>query len=347
MNGKKIAYRILGVGVGLLFLFHSNVWAKLTKEQSEDVATFAATFIEKGNERRDENGYPLLVYALSNQWKTCVEIRRSGYYEELYYVKNNQYHKRNGKYLDLGPKWCMDCGDYISYVYKTTLGLDLCWHDTEDPWHIKDMYADAQKGDESRYFEFVYQNVPISKIEEANLEKGDIVLRMGSKENHGLIYVGEGMQTAHASRNGIKYSAEPVILGFEVVQLNRFYKSSTIVSIVRVKDGVVSPEQVVNTRITWPDTGEEEVLFLNRQEIVAQETVLLLTSQVENEKLEKVCFETPEEIERMIIQVDKENYKITDLLGESNFFESEVYHWLIEELRKFLMGVKEPSSVKA
>ena len=33
----------------------SNVFASLTKEQAEGVAMFATAFIEKGNERRDEN----------------------------------------------------------------------------------------------------------------------------------------------------------------------------------------------------------------------------------------------------------------------------------------------------
>ena len=47
-------------------------YASLTKEQSDDVAEFAISFIEEGNKRRDENGYPLLVYALSNNWKTSI-----------------------------------------------------------------------------------------------------------------------------------------------------------------------------------------------------------------------------------------------------------------------------------
>ena len=51
--------------------------------------------------------------------------------------------------------------------------------------------------------------MPISSISEEKLEKGDVVLRLGSRENHGLIYVGENMQTAHASRNAIKYKNTP------------------------------------------------------------------------------------------------------------------------------------------
>ena len=235
--------------------------ASLTKEQSDEVAEFATNFIEEGNKRRDENGYPLLVYALSNNWNTCIEIRRGGYNSELYHVKNNNYHRKNGTYLDLGYKWTMDCGDYLSYVCHTTLGLDMMNHSNEDPWHIKDIYADANKYDNSQYFEFVYKNVPISSIDESKLQKGDLVLYFGPRDNHGLMYVGEGMQTAHASRNGIKYSKNPPILGFEIVTLNRFYKTSTAVSIVRVKDGVIPEDQKVNGTIIWPDNNEEGILI--------------------------------------------------------------------------------------
>lgn len=278
MEESKIACKLIGVLMLVSLVLPNQVYANLTKEQSADVALFATTLIEKGNERRDENGYPLMVYALSNSAKICRDIRLSGYEEKLYYINNNNYHKKNGKYLDLGLKWCMDCGDYISYVYKTTLGLDMLLEEEQDPWHIKDIYADAKKGEESKYFYFVYQNVPISSLDESKLEKGDIVLRLGSRENHGLIYVGENMQTAHASRNGIHYGQTPVILGFEVVTLNRFYKSSTIVSIARVKDGVIPETQKVNGIITWPDTGEEEDLLVPQREKLELQKAIQLSS---------------------------------------------------------------------
>ena len=266
MLKSKMTHKLFGIMIVFCWILPTNVYADLTKEQSEDVAEFAISLIEKGNARRDENGYPLMVYALSNSAKTCQEIRLSGYEEKLYYIKNNNYHKRNGKYIELGYKWCMDCGDYISYVYKTTLGLDMLLEKEQDPWHIKDIYADARKGENSQYFEFVYHNVPISSLREENLQKGDIILRLGSRENHGLIYVGENMQTAHASRNGIYYGKNPVILGFEIVTLNKFYKSSTIVSVARVKDGVIPTSQEVNGIITWPDTGEKEDLLMAQKE---------------------------------------------------------------------------------
>lgn len=340
MKVTKIACKLLVIGLVFLIMSPTIVFANLTKEQSEDVALFATTFIEKGNRRRDENGYPLLVYALSNNWQTCIEIRRSGYYEELYHIKNNNYHMKNGKYLDLGLKWCMDCGDYISYVYKTTLGLDLYLHDTEDPWHIRDMYSDAKKGQNSKYFEFIYKDVPISKIDETLLEKGDIVLRMGSRENHGLIYVGEGMQTAHASRNAIKYAKNPSILGFEVVQLNRFYKNSTVVSIVRVKNGVVPIEQKVNSTITWPDTGEREDL-LNNDEILKRALIEEeMQTKLENELevlVKRLNQENNLQIAQMIDDKEVETFIVEMESTKQVIIEKDVYNWLIEEVRKILL----------
>ena len=343
MKKVRIACKICGALL-MLLMVPTNVFASLTKDQAKDVALFATTFIEKGNERRDVNGYPLLVYALSNNWNTCVEIRRSGYNGELYYVKNNNYHMKNGKYLDLGLKWCMDCGDFISYVYKTTLGLDMYLEETEDPWHIKDMYADANKYENSEYFEFVYKNVPISSIDESKLELGDIVLRLGAKENHGLIYVGEGMQTAHASRNGIKYSKNPPILGFEVVTLNKFYKTSTIVSIIRVKDDIVSQNQKVNTTIIWPDTGEEEDLLDFEEKYKVFEACKIINEESHNAYLVKNLNSHKENI---VEAKNNQNiglslYKlyiseVSKLDKNPNYFQKQFFDWLIYEIKKILL----------
>lgn len=343
MKEVRIACKICGALL-MLLMVPTNVFASLTKEQAEDVAMFATTFIEKGNERRDENGYPLLVYALSNNWNTCVEIRRSGYNEELYYVKKNNYHMKNGKYLDLGLKWCMDCGDFISYVYKTTLGLDLYLKETEDPWHIKDMYADANQYDNSEYFEFVYKNVPIASIEGSKLELGDIVLRLGAKENHGLIYVGEGMQTAHASRNGIKYSKNPPILGFEVVTLNKFYKSSTVVSIIRVKDGIIDSNRKVNSTIVWPDTGEEENLLNCEEKHKIFEACKVINEESHAAYLEKNWTNHKDNIE---MKESKQNinlynlsiYEISAFNKKQDYFQKQFLDWIAYEMKKILLQI--------
>ncbi len=327
---NKIA-KLCSVGLFCLVLFGSTSLASLTKEQSDDVAEFAKAFISEGNERRDENGYPLLVYALSNNWQKCIEIRRSGYNSELYYINNNNYHKKNGKYLDLGYKWTMDCGDFLSYVYHTTFGLDLMNHDNEDPWHIKDMYADANKYANSQYFEFVYKNVPISSLDESKLQKGDLVLYFGPRDNHGLIYVGEGMQTAHASRNGIKYSKNPPILGFEVITLNRFYKTSTIVSIVRVKDGVIPPEAKANTRIVWPDNNEVQVLVIHEEDYAGAEIEATEEEMYNEEKINILLNTTVPEEEILVPQ--NESMVI--------YIEKEMYAWMTDGLKRFYSLNKE------
>ncbi len=315
------------LAVTYLVLFSSTTYASLTKEQSDDVAEFAKTFISLGNERRDENGYPLLVYALSNNWNQCIEIRRSGYNSELYHVKNNRYHQKNGKYLDLGEKWTMDCGDFLAYVYHTTFGLDLMNHSDEDPWHIKDMYADANKYANSTYFEFVYKNVPISSIDESKLEKGDLVLYFGPRDNHGLLYVGEGMQTAHASRNAIKYSKNPPILGFEVVTLNKFYKTSTKVSIVRVKDGIIPENARANTKITWPDTGEEQILVIHEEDYAEADFEAPDETIISGDNMPNVLTTTMTSDETALFSVQEENVVI--------YIEKDMYTWMTEGLRRF------------
>lgn len=367
MKVVRIACKFCGIIALTMLLIPTNVFASLTKEQSEDVALFATTFIEKGNARRDDKGYPLLVYALSNNWKTCVEIRRSGYFGELYHVKNNNYHMKNGKYLDLGPKWCMDCGDFISFVYKTTLGLDMYLEEAQDPWHIKDMYADANKYEKSEIFEFVYKNVPISSIDESKLKHGDVVIRLGSRENHGLIYVGEEMQTAHASRNAIKYSKNPPILGFEVVQLNRFYKSSTIVSIIRVKDGVVDKNKNVNSQIIWPDTGETEDLleyikinqralackiingeFYNKPEMMKINEIQELIDENNSEKMQSGE-------EKVMVSIFPNKYlsfnnieyrESSELNVKPDYIERQIYDWVANEIKRLLMEASKQNLIK-
>ena len=322
---NKIA--ILMLSIGAVFIMSSTAKASLTKEQSQDVADFATTFIEKGNERRDEKGYPLLVYALSNNWNTCVEIRSKGYNEQLYNVSNNKYHG----YRNLGNKWCMDCGAYIAYVYKTTLGFDLADSKTGDPWHITDFRDDANKGANSRYFEYVYKNVAIANIDESKLMPGDVVLRFGGKDNHGLIYIGKGWKQAHASYNAIRYDKKPPITGFQVV--NGFYKTSTIVSIVRVKDGVVPEDKVINSFITWPDTGEY-VPILNRLNIDYYEENEIDVDEVANTGVEPVTM-----TESCELHDDYEGISYVQNISNNAIVEDSVYDFVTARIKKMLEKV--------
>lgn len=237
----------------LFFIFINNFsFAAITEQQANDVAEFAINFIEQGNSRRDENGYPLLAYALTGNWNTCIKIRNSGYNEQLYYIDRNNYHIKKGRYVELGNKWCMDCGTFVTYMLKKTLNLDL--YNKKEPWHVQEIYNDALKGKNSKYFEFVYKSVSIRNIDYSKLQKGDVIARITSKGNHGMLYVGDGM-IAHANRDMISYK-DPVILGFEVSKLNGYYLPGTVVRIMRVKDGIIPEDYLVNATLTWPDNGE-------------------------------------------------------------------------------------------
>ena len=110
-NLKRIS---LLLGIMILFSF-SVCFAEITEKQGEDVATFAKNFIEIGNSRKDEKGFPLLTYALSGNWKTCIDIRSRGYTEQMYYVKNNGYYIVNGRYLELeiNGAWTVELLYYI------------------------------------------------------------------------------------------------------------------------------------------------------------------------------------------------------------------------------------------
>lgn len=240
----------------------SRASAAITQQQGNDVAQFAKNFIEQGNARRDENGFPLLTYALSGNWNTCIEIRNKGYHEELYYIKKNSYYYRNGKYMELGNKWCMDCGTYVTYMLKKTLGLEL--YNGKEPWHVQDIYNDARKGVKSQYFEFIYQSVSVGRIDYTKLQPGDVIARITSNGNHGMLYVGDGM-IAHANRDMIKYKS-PAVFGFQVSKLNQYFLPGTVVRVMRIKDGIIPEDLVVNSKITWPDTGET-VDLLGREEV--------------------------------------------------------------------------------
>ena len=234
--------------------------AAITEQQGKDVAEFARNFIKQGNARRDEKGYPLLTYALSGNWNTCIEIRNKGYNEELYYIKKNSYHINKGKYVELGNKWCMDCGTFVTYMLKKTLGLEL--YNGKEPWHVQDIYNDALKGKNSQNFEFVYKSVSVGRIDYSKLQPGDVIARITSKGNHGMLYLGDGM-IAHANRDMITYK-DPAVFGFQVSKLHGYYRSGTVVRVMRIKDGIIPEDLIVNSTLTWPDNGETVELIDRR-----------------------------------------------------------------------------------
>ncbi len=226
----------------------------ITQQQGDDVAEFAKKFFEEGNARKDENGFPLLTYCLSGNWKTCIEIRSKGYTGQMYHVKNNGYYIKNGRYLDLGEKWCMDCGTTVLFLLKTTLGFEV-WNSQGEPWHVQDVYNDALKGKNSQYFEMIYSGVSVGRIDYSKLQKGDFIAYITSHGNHGMLYLGDGY-IAHANRDMIKSYGDNKVSGFCVNKLNQYFLPGTVVRVMRLKDGVIPEDRVVNGVITWPDTGE-------------------------------------------------------------------------------------------
>jgi len=318
---KKMFVSIFFIVITIISV-DKTVNAAITEKQAQDVAEFAKKFIEEGNARRDEKGYPLLTYALSGNWNTCVEIRNSGYNEKLYYIKRNGYHIYKGRYVELGNKWCMDCGTYVTYMLKKTLGLEL--YNGKEPWHVQDIYNDALKGKKSKYLEFVYKSVSIRKIDYSKLQPGDIIARITSNGNHGMLYVGDGM-IAHANRDMITYKGAAVF-GFKVNKLNGYYLPGTVVSVIRIKDGIIPEDLEVNSSITWPDNGEI-VDLLNRKTVVEEISGenIEMNSDINSEKSENIIPENTS---------DK-----LELSGEYFFEETmKLQEKRIEEVRtKFLM----------
>ncbi|MBR6253721.1 MAG: C40 family peptidase [Clostridia bacterium] len=263
--------KILKIVLCMVFIVlctFSACFAAITQQQGEDVAEFAKKFIEEGNSKKDENGFPLLTYALTGSWNKNVALRTAGYNAQMTNIKNNGYYISGGRYLNLGDKWAMDCGTTVLFLLKNTLGLELLTKDGE-PWHVVDIYRDACKGENSEVFEFVYKDVRVGSIDYDKLQKGDVIGYYTSHGNHGMLYVGDGY-IAHANRDMIKSWGNDKVSGFQVNKLNHYFLSGTHVRVYRIKDGVIPEDLVVNGEVTWPDTGET-VDLLGRVPEVSEE----------------------------------------------------------------------------
>lgn len=284
-----ILKKIVIVLVFCITALSSIAFGAITEQQGEDVAKFAEKFIEEGNARKDEKGFPLLTYALTGTWNNNVKLRTAGYNGQMTYIKNNGYYISGGRYLELGDKWAMDCGTTVLFLLKNTLGLELLTKDGE-PWHVIDIYRDACKGEDSEVFEFVYKDISVGRIDYSKLQKGDVIGYYTSHGNHGMLYLGDGY-IAHANRDMIRSWGNNKISGFQVNKLNGYFLSGTHVRVYRIKDGVIPEDLVVNGFVTWPDTGE---------------TVDLLERPVIEEKEE-------EDIDSVIVDENEPLLIVTDL----------------------------------
>lgn len=174
----------------------------------------------------------------------------------MYHVNNIAYYKSNGIYKDLGKKWCMDCGTFVSYVFKITLGLDMYLE--SEPWHVQDMYNDACK-ENSKYFYFIYRQTAISQIDYSKLKVGDVLAKVTSSGNHVMLYIGDGM-VAHTNGDLITYK-KTYVSGFTISKLEEYYSNTTKINVMRIKDGVIPKDYIVKSQITWPDTLEKEYIL--------------------------------------------------------------------------------------
>ena len=240
---KRICFLFL-----TLFIFMIPVKADLTSTQEEDLAIFATNFILEGNKRLDSQGYPLLAYMQG-------QARIDGYQSKLYKVKYDYNHIN---YVNAN-KWTFDCASYASFVYYHTFGLALTYgrlstkdqysgltlhNPNSNPYQVSAFVEDADKG---THFYYIKKGITGSNIDFSNLKKGDLIIYVG---HHIMVYVGDG-KIAEATTSCISKTN----LGLQVIPLVQKY-SDTKLSIIRLKDKIISPTASANTKITWLDTNE-------------------------------------------------------------------------------------------
>lgn len=209
--------------------------AELSAEQRDDVAAFAKNMILKGNGNEHKNGrFAILAY---NQG-----TRREGFYNKLSQMGKDY----RGVNTINAKKWTFDCSSFAAYVYYHTLGVQTTYHDGH-PYVVSKFVEDAQKG---QNFYFIMNNVSVSSIDYNRMQKGDLVIIVGS---HIMVYVGD-RKIAHFTPSAITHGEN---LGAEVIDLGVKYPN-TKVSVIRLKNGIVPASKKANTIITWPDTGKNE-----------------------------------------------------------------------------------------
>ena len=230
------------------FLFMVPIKADLTDKQSEDLAFFAENFILEGNKRVSSDGFPIFAYMQG-------QARIDGFQSKLYKV-NYDYQKINRVNA---YKWTFDCASFTAFVYYKTFGLVLTKYTTSqidqysglnlnsptaNPYEVKDYVTNA---DNNKHFYYVMYDTEVSKIDYSKLKKGDLVIIVGS---HIMVYVGDG-KIAHAATSAINKSN----LGLEVAKLDEKCANQKV-RIIRLKDGIINPNQAANLTITWPDNQE-------------------------------------------------------------------------------------------
>lgn len=237
----------------LSFISIMPIKADLTSEQSEDLAFFAEKFIVEGNKRISSDGFPIFAYMQG-------QARIDGFQSKLYKVTYDYQRKNKVN----AYKWTFDCSSFAAFVYYKTFGLVLTKYTTSqvdsysglnlnsptaNPYEVKDYVTNADK---EKHFYYIMRNVEVPKIDYSQLQKGDLIIIVGS---HIMVYIGDG-KISHASSSAITSSN----LGLEINNLSTKYPNKKV-SVIRLKDGIIDPNKKTNLTITWPDNLE--VLDMN------------------------------------------------------------------------------------
>lgn len=233
--------------------------ADLTKEQQDDIAAFSKNMILKGNGNEHRDGpFGILAY---NQG-----TRKEGF--------NNQLSHMGKDYQGINQinakKWTFDCSSFASYVYYHCFGVNTTYG-SGNPYVVSKFVEDAHS---RRYFYFIMNNVSVSSLDYSRMEKGDLVIIVGS---HIMVYIGDG-NIAHFSSSAIQRGSN---LGSEVVKLSNKYPYAKV-SVIRIKDGIIPTTKKANTTITWPDTGKvEDLSDKDDKPVIKIDNKELLNNQLE------------------------------------------------------------------
>lgn len=252
--------------ISIMFLSFNITCFAITKEQGNNIATFAKEMILKGNERKDKDGYPLLAY-LSH------EERLDGWNGKLRYLENVRYYKytENGKtkYVN-GYRWVFNCDSFVSYVLYHTYGIKVVDDSGKYPWTVS-VYDRNAKKDNIVYF-VDSKSLKFADIDYSKMQPGDIILCYSAKSGdtvHIVLYIGDGMiahaSTTHLTGDVVKSKTN---MGLQVVNFKERYGSFTNYryKILRVKDDAITKK--LDMSITWPDTGEVEILGNDNKPVI-------------------------------------------------------------------------------
>ena len=152
--------------VFLILLIPIYAKADLTKQQQDDIAEFASKMITEANksEHKDSKGFSILAY---NQG-----TRNEGFNNQLSYMAKDY----NSVNLIGSKKWTFDCASFAAYVYYHCFGVKTT-NSNGSPWVVSSFVNNASK---NGYFYFIGSNWNTSTMDYSKLQKGDLVIFVGS-----------------------------------------------------------------------------------------------------------------------------------------------------------------------